>query len=83
MDVTFEVCIIFNNLDVCACTFKENVPIETFHILFESTQNKLQYGTKITCTEVRGGGGGGGGKGEYDARTHNVYTCAFIICSRP
>ena len=22
--------------------------------LFESTQNKQQYGTKITCTEVRG-----------------------------
>ena len=32
--------------------------IETFNISFESTQNK-QYGTKITCTEVRGGGGGG------------------------
>ena len=33
---------------------KENVPIETFHIIFESTQNKQQYGTKI------GGGLGGG-----------------------
>ena len=42
---------------------------------FESSQNKQQYGTKITCTEIRGkgygglkfylffnwGGGGGGG----------------------
>ena len=31
----------------------ENVPIETFSISFESTQNKQQYGTKITSTEVR------------------------------
>ena len=31
----------------------ENVPIETFNISFESTQNKQHYGTKITCTEVR------------------------------
>ena len=30
------------------------MPIETFNISFESTQNKQQYGTKITCTEVRG-----------------------------
>ena len=27
--------------------------IETFNIPFESTQNKQQYDTKITCTEVR------------------------------
>ena len=27
---------------------KKNVPIETFNISFESTQNKQQYGTKIT-----------------------------------
>ena len=27
--------------------------IETFKISFESTQNNQQYGTKITCTEVR------------------------------
>ena len=35
------------------------MPIETFNISFESTQNKQQYGSKITGTEVRGGGGGG------------------------
>ena len=29
------------------------MPIETFNISLESTQNKEQYGTKITCTEVR------------------------------
>ena len=29
-----------------------HVPIETFSILFESTQNMQQYGTKFTCTEV-------------------------------
>ena len=29
------------------------VPIETFNISFESTQNKHHYGTKSTCTEVR------------------------------
>ena len=28
------------------------MPIETFNISFESTQNKQQYGIKITCTEV-------------------------------
>ena len=33
------------------------MPIETFNISFESTQNKQQYGAKITCTEVRGYGG--------------------------
>ena len=32
----------------------KNVPTEIFNILFESTHNKQQYGTKITCTEVRG-----------------------------
>ena len=32
----------------------KNVPIETFSISFESTQNKQRYGMKITCTEVRG-----------------------------
>ena len=37
------------------------MPIDTFSIPSESTQNKQQYVTKITCTEVRGGGGGGGG----------------------
>ena len=29
------------------------MPIATINISFESTQNKQQYGTKITCTEVR------------------------------
>ena len=27
--------------------------IETITISFESTQNKQQYGNKMTCTEVR------------------------------
>ena len=30
------------------------VPIETLNILFESTQIMPQYGTKITCSDVRG-----------------------------
>ena len=42
-----------HDLDVGACILLENVPIETFNISFESTQNKQQYGTKITCTEAR------------------------------
>ena len=41
------------DLDVGECIIKENVPIETFNISFESTQNMQQYGTKIACTEVR------------------------------
>ena len=49
---------ILSDLDVGACIFHENVPIETLSISFESTQNKQQYGTKITSTEVRGRGGG-------------------------
>ena len=32
--------------------FFSNMPIED-HSTFESTQNKQQYGTKTTCTEVR------------------------------
>ena len=32
------------------------------NISLESTQNKQQYGTKITGTDVRWGGGGGGGE---------------------
>ena len=32
---------------------QQNVPIETFNISFESTQNMQPYGTKITCTEVK------------------------------
>ena len=43
----------FSDLDVGACIFQENVPIEISNISIESTQNKQQYGTKITCTEVR------------------------------
>ena len=42
-----------SDLDVGACIFYRDVPIQTFNILFESTQNREQYGTKITCTEVR------------------------------
>ena len=30
------------------------VPLETFNISFESTQNKQQCGTKITSTAVKG-----------------------------
>ena len=41
------------NLDVGACIFKENLPIETFNILFEKQQNKRQKDTKITYTDVR------------------------------
>ena len=29
------------------------MPTGTFNISFESTQNKQQYGTKITCSEAR------------------------------
>ena len=43
-----------SDLDVGACIFYENVSIETFNISFESTQNMQQYGTKITCAEVKG-----------------------------
>ena len=43
----------FSDLDAGACIFQEKVPIETFNTSFESTQNEQQYGTKITCTEVR------------------------------
>ena len=37
----------FSGLDVGACIFLENVPIETFNISLESTENKQQYGTKM------------------------------------
>ena len=43
----------FSDLDVGTCIFYENVPIETFNISIESTQNQQQYGTKITCTKAR------------------------------
>ena len=51
------------------------MPIEEFNISFESTQNKHQYGTKITCTEVGWGGGGGGGgevKGGLDLKPQKL-----------
>ena len=35
-------------------SYKENVPLERFNIPIESTQNKQQYGTKMSCTEERG-----------------------------
>ena len=31
----------------------KKLPIETFNISFECTRNMQQYGSKITCTEVR------------------------------
>ena len=40
----------FCDHDVGACFL---VPIETFNTLFKSTQNKQQYATIITCTDVR------------------------------
>ena len=39
--------------DVGACIIQENMLIEIFKMSFESTQNKQQYGTKITWTEER------------------------------
>ena len=39
----------FLDHDVGTFIFQENVPVETFNISSESTQNKQQYGTKITC----------------------------------
>ena len=38
-------CRLFSDLDVVAC----KTSIEIFNISFESTQNKQQYGTKITA----------------------------------
>ena len=35
--------------------FQEDVPIEIFNISLESTQNKQQYGTRVTSIAVRGG----------------------------
>ena len=32
---------------------QENVLVDTFNISFESTQNKQEYGTQMTFTEVR------------------------------
>ena len=39
--VTVELC---SDLDVGACFLKRNVPIETFNISFECTQNKRNMG---------------------------------------
>ena len=47
--------IFFCDLDVGACNFY--VPIETFNISIDRTQNKQEYGPKNTCIEVRGEGG--------------------------
>ena len=41
----------FSDLDVGACIFQENVPIETFNISIEITQNKQQYGTNNRSRE--------------------------------
>ena len=43
----------FNDLDVGACIFLEHVPIETLNISFESTPNKQQCDTKITCNRCK------------------------------
>ena len=43
----------FCALDVGACICYKNVLIETFNTSFESTQNKQQYDTEITCMEAR------------------------------
>ena len=50
---SFECADFFSNLDVGHVSYKKNVPIETFNILFESTQNEQQYSNKFSCTEVR------------------------------
>ena len=38
---------VLSDRDGCACIFQENVPIETFNIPLECTQDEQQYGTKI------------------------------------
>ena len=45
-------CRFFSDLDVGACIFKDIVPIETFNVSFENTQNKQPCGTKTTWTEI-------------------------------
>ena len=42
---------IFSDHDISECIFQENMSLETSNISLESTQNKQQYDTKITCTE--------------------------------
>ena len=50
----FTMMLVHVSSDVGACIFKENVPIKTFNMSFESSQNKQQYGTQTTCIEARG-----------------------------
>ena len=59
-----------------------NVPIETFNILFQSTFNKQQYGSQITCIEVRGGGGGES-YGEFKNCYNNFPTFGDLMYSSP
>ena len=42
----------FSDLGVGAYTFKENESTEKFNMSLESIQNKQQYGSKITCTDI-------------------------------
>ena len=49
---------LFCDLDVGACIFQENMPIETVNTLFESTQNNNM---RIKSPAQRWGGEGGGG----------------------
>ena len=41
-------------VNYAVCIFQENVPIETFHISFESTQNKVELDIIVTCTAETG-----------------------------
>ena len=43
-------CRFFFDLDLVH-VFSKKITYKIFNISFESTQNKQQYGTKITCTE--------------------------------
>ena len=56
MGYDFQICcadlIFFNDIDVGAFIFNENVPLEMFNI-FKSIQIKQQYVTQITYTEVK------------------------------
>ena len=45
-------CMLFVEILMWCMYLLRNVSIETFIISFEATQNKQQYGTKITCTEL-------------------------------
>ena len=54
--------------------------LETINTSFERTRNKQQYGTKITCTEVRGGGGGGGELWWLEM-WYNLFECFKVLTS--